>query len=1518
MSNFKFLKFAFFILAFVMTGYSVASAGFVTIYSDDDEDFNRNNNDMAAAIDALPAKTDGEIANCFDYYRFPSIQASFETVKEFYEPGQKVYFKGGLVNNNNYPIVDGYLFVRIARYNENYTQEGHDIVDEFFANSGPQGREKFYLEGGEEKETVFSWSAPENLAEGVYRVAFSFIVGKKMNMAGLSFTNEVVAGLTELEVKKSAIGDKRVFLEKSSFAVNGKKYKHIGLWPQIDKGAKAEVAGKLKNETSKKENVRLIYDLYYWDGLDDKNKVSIKSEDITVAPNSSHSFKYVIPKMDETVYFLRITAVAGNNQKSIVNLRFVSEQERPRINFFSPMKFPVLKGETMTNFACFHNTADKSANGKVTMNVFDEAGDKVQTLGYEGEITGNIMAVKKDAVALKDYDYLRMAASVVGSDGRADSYEMVYDCKNMNPENPECVKILEEKIKAIADASNKPFNKKGINLGIIALLTILAVAALLRKFFLNKKKSPLMFLLFAVIIGLTAFFADGAGNQALALSVTTATRDFNFPPEISQAQCAARKGALDRGGIPIGGFKFCVNGKIDVVHRVQRDNDNNTLRLGDTINFTYKPDEPFFYATGGTSDSPYGIWCNIMEGFSCLKKREEIFKTDESEIFRPAKKAKMSVRMTWLVNKPEVFMESSDSSVISCEDMKCTAKKSGAASLTANISGFTARPWVKVIHEKGNWESWEYTSENTPQLGKISENTVGFEDIRFVQRKLEWKNITVEPPEPTCDASFSPAEITSGDSTSFSWKTDYDEDEIISVSCDGDLGEYSGAGNGSWTNLKPGATQTCTATAQNSKGAKSCSAKVKVTNTPVFCSVKINKDPTGGNGSVNVVRSGGTEFMCNLQSGLNSCNSNNESLGDTLTLTPNPSGDATWPSGCSSESGESGEICTVNLPSSGACSKSVTVKFPVILDTPLIPDTPSNLSASAACKAVNLLWDNDSNGEYKSVTNSGSAVVNYYDLYRKDGSGSFSFIKKIDSNINRWDSTNNKFVDDNNSYTDSTATDSTKDYSYTIKACNDQSQCSADAGPATATPTAGPCGGNPSSNPSSTPSSSTPSSSSSADPGSVNLTVIQKGKGTGSVSLTHMGSSDGNDGGLDSNVGGSSPWGLAKNWKFQITATPDSGSSLGSVSGGGCGGSPCAITMDSDKTVTVTFNKDTSGCCGGGGVTAIISARENPVSDGGKTTIDWGSTNAASCSQSDGGDDSADWENAANTISGSYDTKVAFTTSEGTRRYTIECVNGSQTSGPVSVDVDVGSGGVTVSTASIWADKSPINYKTTTKIKWSSTGIVWGCLLYSPSDSLSGYLSGPYGNVLPWSNIFGAGYYKTGGVPDNNATNGQNTGMLTSDTVYKIRCTKRGFVYATDQTTVTVAKPVSNFTIANSENKSLVANIVEGLSANSGSIALTLSGEAIGNVSLSASIPAISGAKAQFSSDDGATWSDTLSVDISAVSQVKIKAIKIPGATAAGTYNTAVTAADTGSGGKTKKLNVNLRVNRVSSEWEEF
>ena len=134
-----------------------ALAGFVTTSVDhsNDEKYSNQISGAAAAVEALPAKIDGEIANCFDYYHFPSIQTRFQAVNEFYEPGQTIYFKGELINENSYPIVDGYLFVRIARFNKNYTQEGHDIVDEFFCQQRTARRGEILFGKKREEKNCF-------------------------------------------------------------------------------------------------------------------------------------------------------------------------------------------------------------------------------------------------------------------------------------------------------------------------------------------------------------------------------------------------------------------------------------------------------------------------------------------------------------------------------------------------------------------------------------------------------------------------------------------------------------------------------------------------------------------------------------------------------------------------------------------------------------------------------------------------------------------------------------------------------------------------------------------------------------------------------------------------------------------------------------------------------------------------------------------------------------------------------------------------------------------------------------------------------------------------------------------------------------------------------------------------------------------------------------------------------------------------------------------------------------------
>ena len=76
---------------------------------------------------------------------------------------------------------------------------------------------------------------------------------------------------------------------------------------------------------------------------------------------------------------------------------------------------------------------------------------------------------------------------------------------------------------------------------------------------------------------------------------------------------------------------------------------------------------------------------------------------------------------------------------------------------------------------------------------------------------------------------------------------------------------------------------------------------------------------------------------------------------------------------------------------------------------------------------------------------------------------------------------------------------------------------------------------------------------------------------------------------------------------------------------------------------------------------------------------------------------------------------------------------------------DFGDGSV-----SLWADESPIKYKGTTKILWSSSNIVSSeCTLFS-ADSMNGYLSYYSNQDFDSNGVKDLGYYRS--VGGNNLT----------------------------------------------------------------------------------------------------------------------------------------------------------------------
>ena len=156
----------------------------------------------------------------------------------------------------------------------------------------------------------------------------------------------------------------------------------------------------------------------------------------------------------------------------------------------------------------------------------------------------------------------------------------------------------------------------------------------------------------------------------------------------------------------------------------------------------------------------------------------------------------------------------------------------------------------------------------------------------------------------------------------------------------------------------------------------------------------------------------------------------------------------------------------------------------------------------------------------------------------------------------------------------------------------------------------------------------------SSDPGAFDLTLNKTGSGTGNVKL-YAWRDLFNDYGetVDSDFTNGETAGLAKNWWFKLTTSPDSGSNFNSWTG--CSATDtekyttasagdCFITMDTDKSATVDFGSgggSSSSVPGGGGgcsgnnlTVNVGSGTVTVVSDDSSPTLTC--SNFATCSQS--------------------------------------------------------------------------------------------------------------------------------------------------------------------------------------------------------------------------------------------------------------------------------------------------------------
>lgn len=706
---------------------------------------------VAPQADILPVQTPSP-ANCFDYYKFQSVQVSLGTEKDSFQAGEEVILKGDLLNENTYPVVDGNVFIRISEKNPNYTSEGQFIVDEFIALSNVN------LDANERKPVETKWQIPEGIKKGEYRADFFFSVGKKYNLGGLPFTNEIIVGFTEFQINSQNAGT--IMFDKSKTTVDSKKYNHIGSWPMIELNAKAEIVQPIKNSSKESKKIKINYDLYFWDSLNEKDKISSKTDEITLAPNKTYDLKYTIDSMKDSVYMLKITA-ASDDLQSIVNIRLVSDQVHPRLNYPAITKFPLQKGDNFTLFSCFHNTSFQDAKGKVVLSLLDKDGKQVDQLEYSGDISGAMMADKKDITAKNNYDYLKLKAQVLdGNNKTVDEYEAIYDCSKLN--SNACLSAFDKKEDVPEQkAATAAVSKTLIALIILGIILSIILVALITK---RKRSGTAMMIFFGILISLAIF----SGEKAEAYNDKSVTVSRNV------------------GNIHV---LYVRDFFVSIVHKVGMTKGNYRMRTQEAIEFNYNPDKPFFNASGEYWDSPYGFWEEIMPtGFQVYNLNKSDFEAQRDKsgylMFTPPGDPAPSISWAYLSvfsQFPNTHIVSSDSNVIECSGMKCLSKNEGTATLTAVIDSFPTKGVYFYCATRGRACSFLEEKAVTPDLSSGTEGRL-FWDITVTANHPPTAPTVTGPTEgqPRIPYSF-PTTATDPDGDRIAYGADFDLNGIVEV-----------------------------------------------------------------------------------------------------------------------------------------------------------------------------------------------------------------------------------------------------------------------------------------------------------------------------------------------------------------------------------------------------------------------------------------------------------------------------------------------------------------------------------------------------------------------------------------------------------------------------------------------------------------------------------------------------------------------------------------------------------------
>lgn len=366
--------------------------------------------------------------SCSDYYKFGSVQVIASPVN-VPPAGFPLSFKGEIINENAYPIVDAQVYAKIFRTDRggNTQRNGYDMLDFFLV------KDDLSLPASTSVPLEFSWKMPQALVQGEYQIAFFVTSAHRYNLQGLSFTDDVTGNTTSFSVTRGGSREEQPYFIKDTVTLNNEPYFFANFPPRVAADTPATITTQLFNPSTETAAVTVTWKLYSWDGLRDEQLVDTKTETVVLNPGSMVPVTYVGNPHDHTVSYVLIDA-AYKDAHSILNVRYAHDgKNEARINFPAVTQYPLAQGVEETLFSCVHAMEAQGTEGELSLTLTTPDGNEIVSKTFSGTISGAMMAHALTFVPQKTYTDFDLTATLKQNGNVVETVTQSYRCEALMP-----------------------------------------------------------------------------------------------------------------------------------------------------------------------------------------------------------------------------------------------------------------------------------------------------------------------------------------------------------------------------------------------------------------------------------------------------------------------------------------------------------------------------------------------------------------------------------------------------------------------------------------------------------------------------------------------------------------------------------------------------------------------------------------------------------------------------------------------------------------------------------------------------------------------------------------------------------------------------------------------------------------------------------------------------------------------------------------------------------------------------